>query len=152
MLISDSLPLLWLSYVVLSLVVLLTGYLGIRFLPRLPRLIVTGLVAGMLWAPAPFSIVVVDAEQSYSGVAPAVVVTAVGVLQHDTAQISVALPLLLVGMGVGAVAGVLLWVWRRRRDAHDDEPPSSPRGGPRRETSRDDGRSETPRRREPVLG
>ncbi len=41
MLISDSIPLLWLSYAALSLVVLVTGYLGLAFLPRLPRLVIT---------------------------------------------------------------------------------------------------------------
>ncbi|MHB0776414.1 hypothetical protein [Halomonas sp. WWR20] len=149
MLISDSLPLLWLSYVVLSLVVLVTGYLGIRFLPRLPRLVVTGLVAGMLWMPAPFSLPVMDTEQAYSGLAPAVVVTAVGVLQHDNGQIASALPLLLVGLGLGGGVGVLLWVWRRRRD---DGSSSAPRQGPSGEAPPNSTGQDAPRRREPVIG
>ena len=48
MLFSDSLPQLWLSYGVLSLVVLITGYLGLRLLPLLPRLVLVGVVAGGL--------------------------------------------------------------------------------------------------------
>ncbi|NWO54772.1 hypothetical protein [Chromohalobacter israelensis] len=145
MLISDSLPQLWLSYLVLSLLVLVTGYLGVGFLPRLPRWVVTGVVAGMLWAVAPFTSPLLEEGEHYSGLAPAVVVTAVGVLQGGGGQLAVATPLLLIGMALGGVLGALLWVWRRRRD-NGDSGGTSHGGG--REASRGD---DAPQRREPVL-
>lgn len=144
MLISDSLPQLWLSYLVLSLLVLVTGYLGVGFLPRLPRWVVTGVVAGMLWAVAPFTAPLAEKGEHYAGLAPAVVVTAVGALQGDGNQLAVATPLLLIGMALGGVLGALLWFWRRRRDTDGDD---APRSG-RREASRGDDASQ---RREPVL-
>ncbi|MCI0510518.1 hypothetical protein C8E00_101291 [Chromohalobacter marismortui] len=154
MLISDSLPQLWLSYLVLSLLVLATGYLGVGFLPRLPRWIVTGVVAGMLWSVAPFTSPLVEKGEHYSGLAPAVVVTAVGALQGDGGQLSVATPLLLVGMAMGGVLGALIYMWRRRRDSNgssDDDAPRGGRGQRRATQTRGGARDDDVRRREPVL-
>lgn len=143
MLISDSIPLLWLVYVALSLVVLVTGYLAIRWLPRLPRFVVTGMVAGMLWMPAGFTIPVLE-DEIYEGLAPAVVVAAVAVLQSAWGDFSAALPLLLLGIGLGAGAGVLLWSRLRHRD---QQPPhnDNTRGGGGKTPVAD-------KRREPVIG
>ncbi|MCT8467861.1 hypothetical protein KZO85_04665 [Chromohalobacter canadensis] len=150
MLISDSLPQLWLSYFVLSLLVLVTGYLGVRFLPKLPRWVVTGAVAGMLWAVAPFTSPLLEDGEHYSGLAPAIVVAAVGVLQGDGGQIAVATPLLLVGMAIGGVLGALMWIWRRRRNSGDDN--DAPRGGGKqRKSPSGNAGNDDARRREPVL-
>lgn len=120
MLFSDSLPQLWLSYGVLSLVVLITGYLGVRLLPLLPRLVLVGVVAGGLWMVAPFSLPLLEPGETYSGLAPAIVVMAVGVLQHDGGQVAGALPLLLAGIAIGAALGLVAWrLLARRRDGDD---------------------------------
>jgi hypothetical protein len=117
MLISDSIPLLWLCYVALSLVVLGTGYLAIRWLPRLPKFIITGVVAGLVWMPAGFMLTRLEGDSSYNGLAPAIVVASVAFLQHDGEAVRNALAFLLLGAGVGAALGATLWVWLRRRDA-----------------------------------
>lgn len=118
MLFSDSLPQLWLSYGALSLIVLVTGYLGVRWLPLLPRLILVGVVAGGLWMVAPFSLPLLQPGATYSGLAPAIVVMAVGVIQHDGGQVAGAMPLLLVGAAIGGALGLVAWRLLRRR--HDD--------------------------------
>jgi len=169
MLFSDSLPQLWLSYGVLSLIVLVTGYLGVRFLPLLPRLILLGVVAGGLWMVAPFSVPLLQPGETYSGLAPAVVVMAVGVVQHDGGQVAGALPLLLVGAAIGAVLGLVAWrLLARRRDNGDDDAGKGPRRGSNRSprdgatqqaktrTQRADGKRKGERgkpggRREPVV-
>ncbi|GHB12200.1 hypothetical protein [Modicisalibacter luteus] len=117
MLISDSIPLLWLCYVALSLVVLGTGYLAIRWLPRLPKFIITGVVAGLVWMPAGFTLTRLEGDSSYNGLAPAIVVASVAFLQHDGEAVRNALAFLLLGAGIGAALGAMLWVWLRRRDA-----------------------------------
>src|SRR5690554_1773680 len=98
MLISDSMPLLWLVYIVLSLVVLATGYMAIRFLPRLPRLVITGAVAGALWMPARFRLPLFEEGEFYTGFAPAVVVSGIAFLQRDGGTMSSALILLILGI------------------------------------------------------
>lgn len=121
MLISDSISLLWLVYVVLSLVVLLTGYLGLAFLPRLPRLVITWLVAGVMWTPAHFRLPLLEEGEFYSGFAPAVVVAAMAFLEGNGAALMPAALLVAVGAGLGVVVGLLLW-WRgRHRDTLDDD-------------------------------
>ncbi|WP_431023753.1 hypothetical protein [Halomonas sp. H5] len=131
MLISDSMPLLWLVYVLLSLVVLVTGYLGIRFLPRLPRLVITAVVAGIIWMPARFSLPLLE-EELHTGVAPAIMVAAVAFLQGEGGTLVGALMMLSVGVALGAVVGVLLWRLGRR-DAMVETPgeevpePAAPR-------------------------
>lgn len=121
MLISDSIPLLWLCYVALSLVVLGTGYLAIRWLPRLPKFIITGVVAGLVWMPAGFTLARLEDDSTYDGLAPAVVVASVAFLQHDGEAVRGALVLLLLGAGIGAALGVMLGVWLRRRNAEDND-------------------------------
>lgn len=142
--ITDSMTLLWLSYGFLSLVVLLSGYLGLGFLPRLPRLVITWLVAGVMWMPARFRLPLLEEGEFYHGFAPAVMVAAIAVLEGNA---SAMLPsVLLTGLGalVGAAVGVLLW-WRgRHRDAPVDK---GRREG--RPLSRPD---ETGVRREPKIG
>jgi len=151
MLFSDSLPQLWMSYGVLSLIVLVTGYLGVRLLPLLPRLVLVGVVAGGLWMVAPFSLPLLQPGDSYSGLAPAIVVMAVGVVQHDGGQVGGAFPLLLLGVAVGAALGLVAWrLLRRRRD--DDDSGDGP-GARRHSVQRPDtqARDKTGSRREPVV-
>ncbi|MDX1465883.1 MAG: hypothetical protein R3215_09315 [Halomonas sp.] len=145
MLISDSMPLLWLVYVVLSLVVLLTGYLGLGFLPRLPRLVITWLVAGVMWTPSHFRLPLLEEGEFYSGFAPAVMVAAVAFLENNRETFLPVALLVVIGAGVGALLGLLLWWCGRPRDQDevvngDDETPaaSGGRGGGERQ--------------EPVLG
>lgn len=114
MLISDSMSLLWLSYAGLSLVVLITGYLGLAFLPRLPRLMITWAVAGVMWVPASFELPLMAEGEVYRGFAPAVVVAGLAFLEGDTAAMLPALLLVAVAAGVGALAGLLLWRRGRR--------------------------------------
>lgn len=144
MLISDSMPQLWLIYLVLSLVVLVTGHLGIRFLPRLPRWLVTGLVAGIIWMPGRYSLPLPDQDEPYVGMAPAVVMAAVAFLQGDGAGLAMASVLLMIGGGIGAALGVLVWHRSRRR------------GDSRPAERRQDGGKGKPatsgERREPVIG
>lgn len=148
MLISDSMPLLWLVYVVLSLVVLLTGYLGLGFLPRLPRLVITWAVAGVMWIPAHFRLPLLEEGEFYTGFAPAVVVAAVAFLEQNRETFLPAALLVAVGAGLGGMLGLLLW-WRGRHrqvpgddgyvDMDDDEAPATRRGG-------------SGERQEPVIG
>ncbi|RKQ96394.1 hypothetical protein C7446_2995 [Kushneria sinocarnis] len=130
MLISDSLPLLWLCYIVLALIVLITGYLAFSFLPRLPRWVLVGLVAGALLMPAHFTIPGPKEQLGYSGWAPALVVTVVGVLQGKAGQIAGAGLWMLTGMIV--VGGLFGWLsFRRRHDGSGDDSTgggSAPRG------------------------
>lgn len=141
MLISDSMPLLWLIYALLSLVVLGTGYMAIRFLPRLPRLLVTGVVAGALWMPTRFRLPLLEEGEYYTGFAPAVVVSGIAFLQRDASAFSTALILLLLGVGLGAVIGVALWlVWRRPVERDQPRSPSRP------------DKPANSERREPVIG
>jgi hypothetical protein len=151
MLFSDSLPQLWLSYGVLSLVVLITGYLGVRLLPLLPRLVLVGVVAGGLWMVAPFSLPLLEPGETYSGLAPAIVVMAVGVLQHDGGQVAGALPLLLAGIAIGAALGLVAWrLLARRRDGDDAD--DGPRGGKRNTPQAGPAsRAKERTRREPVV-
>lgn len=145
MLISDSMPLLWLIYGLLSLIVLVTGYFGIRFLPLLPRLVITGVVAGAIWMPSRFTISLIEEGETYSGLAPAVVVAGIAFLQKDGGTFAAAFTLVALAMAVGAATGVALWwLWRRRND--EDTRNRDDRGTPKRsETSEQ-------RRREPVMG
>ncbi|WP_110685322.1 hypothetical protein [Salinicola aestuarinus] len=156
MLFSDSLPQLWLTYAGVSLIVLATGYLGIRLLPLLPRLLFVGVVAGCLWMVAPFTLPLLEPGQSYSGLAPAIVVLAVGVLQHDGGQAAASLPLLLLGAAVGAVVGLVAWrLLRRRRNdnaprGRGDKAEASGRSEPA--SRRSESRSDAEGRREPTVG
>ncbi|SDL44245.1 hypothetical protein SAMN05192555_104229 [Franzmannia pantelleriensis] len=142
MLISDSMPLLWLIYAVLSLVVLATGYMAIRFLPRLPRLVIVGAVAGALWMPTRFRLPLIEEGEFYTGFAPAVVVAGITFLQRDGGTMTTALILLVLGVGLGAVAGVALWLLGRQRDEDGSQQAPAERAE----------RPPSSERREPVIG
>lgn len=128
--ITDSMTLLWLSYVFLSLVVLVTGYLGLAFLPRLPRLLITWGVVGVMWMPARFQLPLLEAGDFYTGFAPAVIVAAVGFLEANAQATMPALLLTMVGAVIGLLVGLLLW-WRGRHagvyaEIKEVEEPSEP--------------------------
>ena len=142
MLISDSMSLLWLSYALLSLVVLGTGYLGLAFLPRLPRLVITWAVAGVMWVPASFRLPLMEEGEFYTGLAPAVVVAGMAFLEGDLGAMAPALLLVAVAAGIGALVGLLLWR-RGRHGARDDDAKAPASRG------RQDGGDE---RREPAIG
>ena len=140
--ITESMTLLWLVYGFLSLVVLLAGYLGLAFLPRLLRLTLTWLVAGVMWTPTRFQMPLLEEGEFYTGLAPAVVVALVGVLERSSEVMMPALLLTLVGAVAGVAFGLLLW-WRGRHDddyvdLDDPEDDVAPRRGAER--------------REPVIG
>ncbi|GED21788.1 hypothetical protein [Halomonas halmophila] len=141
MLISDSMPLLWLIYAVLSLVVLGTGYMGLAFLPRLPRLVITWMVAGIMWVPSSFSTPINDQGDIYTGVAPAVVVAGLAFLEGDTAGMGSSLLLVAVAAVIGGLLGVLLW----RRKGGKAQRGAAAKG---RQDDQQDGQA----RREPVVG
>lgn len=149
MLISDSMSLLWLSYALLSLVVLGTGYLGLAFLPRLPRLVITWAVAGVMWVPASFQLPLMEEGQFYSGLAPAVVVAGLAFLEGDLGAMAPALLLVAVAAGIGALIGLLLW----RRSRRAARPTAGEQNGDDAQASstraRRDGGDE---RQEPMIG
>nr|WP_163502497.1 hypothetical protein [Halomonas socia] len=136
MLISDSIPLLWLIYALMSLMVLGTGYMAVRFLPRLPRLVIVGAVAGALWMPTRFRLPLIEEGEFYTGFAPAVVVAGITFLQRDGGTMATALILLVLGVGLGTLAGVALWLLGRggvepeAQDAPAERPSSSERREP----------------------
>ena len=140
--ITESMSLLWLGYAVLSLVVLVTGYLGLAFLPRGLRLPITWLVAGVMWMPARFRLPLIEEGDVYTGFAPAVVVAAVAFLERNAEALAPALTLTALGAALGVVVGMLLW-WRGRH-----------RVAPARRQAReeDDDGASVERRREPMIG
>lgn len=122
MLATDSMSLLWLSYLALSLVVLVSGYLGLAFLPRLLRLPITGLVAGMLWVPTRFRLPLIEEGEFYTGLAPAVVVATVALLDGNTTVLMSAGLLLAAGALLGmALGGLLAWRLSQRSSAAQEE-------------------------------
>ncbi|TFH85560.1 hypothetical protein EQG41_16615 [Billgrantia azerbaijanica] len=146
MLTSDSMTLLWLTYLGLSLVVLLTGYLGLAFLPRLVRLPITWAVAGVMWIPMRFHLPLVEEGEFYTGLAPAVVVAGVAFLENNAGGLLSSGLLVAAGAGLGAALGLLQW-WAFRPDGEEQArgDKDAPRGnGPAPSTSR--------QRREPVIG
>ncbi|MBR2515394.1 MAG: hypothetical protein IKE45_15540 [Halomonas sp.] len=140
MLFANSMSLMWLSYYGLSLLVLVAVYFALAWLPRLPRLVLTWIVAGAMWMPASFRLPLVEEGEFYTGLAPAAMVSAVGVLEGSAAGLRGGLLWLILGMALGACVGIALWWWRRPQDV--DEAPQS------REVE-DDPTSN--RRREPVI-
>lgn len=151
MLISDSMSLLWMIYAALSLVVLLAGYLGLAFLPRLLRIVLTWAVAGVMWMPATFELPLVEEGQVYAGKAPAIMVAAVAWFEHD-AQFAGAAALAVVGAGIGALFGLVLWWFGRQRIQRKA---AAVRRQAQRDQDDDNGRpgaSDDGQRREPVLG
>lgn len=141
MLFANSTPLLWLSYYGLSLLVVVAVYFALTFLPRLPRLVLTWMVAGAIWAPATFRLPLIEEGEFYTGWAPSAMVAAVGFLENNGAALRGGLMWLVLGMTLGALIGVALWWWRR---PGDDEYVVQ-------EEERAD-ESQSPRRREPVIG
>lgn len=139
---TESMTLLWLAYGSLSLVVLLTGYLGLAFLPRLLRLVLTWLVAGVMWTPARFQLPLAEPGEVYTGLAPAAIVAAVGFLERSSALMMPALLLLLAGAAAGAAFGLLLW-WRGRPRNGAAEADEARQAAPARRGAE---------RREPVIG
>ncbi|MFP4262967.1 MAG: hypothetical protein ACLFRS_06385 [Halomonas sp.] len=139
--ITESMSLLWLSYAVLSLVVLVTGYLGLAFLPRGLRLPITWLVAGVMWMPARFRLPLIEEGDVYTGFAPAVVVATVAFLERNGEALMPALVLTALGALLGAAIGLLLW-WRGR---HRVAPT-------RRQAPEEDDAAPGQQRREPVIG
>ncbi|MBS9403920.1 hypothetical protein KG088_09790 [Halomonas sp. TRM85114] len=138
MLISDSMALLWLTYIALSLVVLGSGYLGLAFLPRLPRLIITWMVAGVMWIPSRFRLPLLDEGEFYSGFAPAVMVAGIALLEGNSGSMVPAAILAVIGALAGCAVGVAIWWWgRRTTDMSDtqaqDWPASPPADRKRRE-------------------
>lgn len=140
MLAGDSMSLLWLSYYGLSLLVIVAVYFALALLPRLPRLVLTWMVAGAIWAPATFRLPLIEEGEFYTGWAPAAMVAAVGLFEHSASALRGGLLWLILGMALGAIIGIALWWWRRpdeyeyieEEEEHDDTPPA--------------------RRREPVIG
>ncbi|MDR5858121.1 hypothetical protein FZZ93_01550 [Halomonas eurihalina] len=149
MLISDSISLLWLSYGVLSLVVLGTGYLGLAFLPRLPRLVITWAVAGVMWVPSSFSTPLNDAGDAYTGMAPAVVVGGLAFLEKDGGTMASALLLVAVAAALGGLLGLLLWRRGRVSKRRSNGDSQGDRTGT---TSHADRGRDDKARREPVVG
>lgn len=140
--ITESMSLLWLSYGVLSLVILITGYLGLAFLPRILRLPITWLVAGVMWMPSRFQLPLIEEGDVYTGLAPAVVVATVAFLERNAEGLVPALTLTLLGAGLGTLVGLMLWWFGRRR--------SEPATREAHEGDADDRRGAE--RREPVIG
>lgn len=115
MLNTDSMGLLWMGYGVLSVLVLISGYLALGFLPRLPRLVISWAVAGMMWMPANYSLALLEQGESYHGMAPAVVVAGLAFLEGDQSMFTATLFLIAVATAAGAACGVLLWRLGRGR-------------------------------------
>ncbi|EWH00126.1 hypothetical protein [Halomonas sp. BC04] len=149
MLTTDSMSLLWLTYLGLSLVILVTGYLGLAFLPRVLRLPLTWAVAGILWVPTRFRLPLVEEGEFYTGMAPAVVVAAVAFLERNGSVLMSSALLVAAGAGLGIALGLLQWrmLLPAGDYTHIDDDNSNGRDG------RDGGKSREPReRREPMIG
>lgn len=158
MLASDSMSLLWLTYLGLSLVVLLAGYLGLAFLPRLLRLPLTWAVAGVLWMPTRFRLPLVEGEY-YTGMAPAIVVAAVAFLERNGAALISAGLLVAAGAMLGVAVGILqVWLLRKNEENEEhvegrnrDEQQGRKQDNNRRRTGQQVNR-ELSKRREPKIG
>lgn len=133
----NSLPTLWMLYLVLSLIVLVMGWFGTRWLPRTLQWVLIGIVAGVCWMPWGFHETATVTDDSFSGVAPAVIVAMMDVMRH---RASTALLVVLLAAIIGGAAGVLLGAWRSRR-SHDGD--QDDKGAPAAPTRRE--------RREPTL-
>ncbi|MGO2133580.1 MAG: hypothetical protein ACTH3D_11920 [Halomonas sp.] len=140
MLISDSMGLLWLGYAVLSVLVLITGYLALGFLPRLPRLVISWAVAGLMWMPASYSLPLLEQGESYHGMAPAAVVAALAFLEGDRSLFTSTLFLLVVAAAAGGACGLLLW-WLGRGRAEARRQARLKRDGRRGDCDSDSGDS-----------
>lgn len=128
MLVEESMSLLWASYYGISLLVFVAVYLTLVILPRFFRLLLTWMVAGAMWAPARFSLPLVEEGEFYTGWAPSAMVTAVGFLEGNTSAFKEGLLWLLIGISLGALMGLALW-WVRRPSStvESDTSAESPR-------------------------
>lgn len=115
MLNTDSMGLLWMGYAVLSVLVLISGYLALGFLPRLPRLVISWAVAGMMWMPANYSLALLEQGESYHGMAPAAMVAGLAFLEGNHSVFTATLFLLAVAAAAGGACGLLLWRLGRGR-------------------------------------
>ncbi|NOG32272.1 hypothetical protein HLB35_11810 [Halomonas sp. TBZ9] len=113
MLVEESMSLLWASYYAISLLVFVAVYLTFIILPRFLRLLLTWIIAGAMWAPARFSLPLVEEGEFYTGWAPAAMVAAVGFLENNTSAFKEGLLWLLLGVTLGALIGLAIW-WLRR--------------------------------------
>lgn len=161
MLTSDSMSLLWLTYLGLSLVVLVAGYLAVAFLPRMLRLPITWAVAGILWMPTRFRLPLIEEGEFYTGMAPAAVVAVVAVLESNASVLLSSALLVAAGALLGTAIGILqAWLLRRREASEEGVQGSnrnSQQGGKQDKNRRRDGhgggQSPAPRkRREPKVG
>ncbi|WP_111412430.1 hypothetical protein [Billgrantia lactosivorans] len=159
MLTSDSMSLLWLTYLGLSLVVLVTGYLGLAFLPRLLRLPITWMVAGILLVPTRFRLPLVEEGEFHTGLAPAVVVAAVAFLERNGPVLMTSGLLVAAGALLGIAVGILqAWWFRTAATPGEEAREKSGQDDTQQHNNsrRDDRRGEQPhrprKRREPKIG
>ncbi|MGQ4877467.1 hypothetical protein ACOJCM_02670 [Billgrantia sp. LNSP4103-1] len=161
MLTSDSMSLLWLTYLGLSLIVLVSGYLGLAFLPRLLRLPITWAVAGILWMPTRFRLPLVEEGEFYTGMAPAVVVAAIAVLERNASVLMSSGLLVAAGALLGMALGILqVWLLRaggapeqEAKERNRDERKGRKQDNNRRREGHGGGQPHAPRkRREPRVG
>ncbi|MGR4068894.1 hypothetical protein [Billgrantia sp. C5P2] len=159
MLTSDSMSLLWLTYLGLSLIVLVAGYLALAFLPRLLRLPITWMVAGILWMPTRFRLPLVEDGEFYTGMAPAVVVSAVAFLERNGSVLVTSGLLVVAGALLGIAVGILqAWWFRTDAMASEDAQEEKKReDNKQRNNSRRNGQRGEPsrqplKRREPKIG
>ena len=144
MLVEESMSLLWVSYYVISLLVFVAVYLTFIILPRFLRLLLTWVIAGAMWAPARFSLPLVEESEFYTGWAPAAMVAAVGFLENNTSAFREGLLWLLMGVTLGALIGLAIW-WLRRPSPGIDTNAAS------KATSQAEEDTKGPQRQEPVL-
>ena len=114
----NSLPTLWMFYLVLSLIVLISGWFGTRWLPRTLQWVAVGMVAGVCWMPWSFHETATVTDGSFSGVAPAIIVTLMDVMRHRTGA---ALLVVVLAAVIGGAVGVLFGAWRARRAQDGDD-------------------------------
>lgn len=114
----NSLPTLWMLYLILSLIVLVMGWLGTRWLPRTLQWALVGMVAGLCWMPWSFHEAASVSDGSFSGSAPAVVIALMDVMRHRTGA---ALLVVLLAVLIGGAVGVLFGTWRVRHSQRDDK-------------------------------
>lgn len=117
MLVEESMSLLWASYYAISLLVFIAVYLTFIILPRCLRLLLTWGIGGAMWAPARFSLPLIEEGEFYTGWAPAAMVTVVGFLENNASAFREGLLWLIAGIVLGAVIGLLIW-WLRRPSAY----------------------------------
>lgn len=137
----NSLPTLWMLYLVLSLIVLVMGWFGTRWLPRTIQWALIGMVAGVCWMPWSFHETASVTEGSFSGTAPAIIIAMMDVMRHRTGT---ALLVVLLAVIIGGAVGVLLGAWRSRQVQGDNQSKSQNKAAPESARSSHE-------RREPTL-